>query len=50
MIACRLSYGTRTPEGSATYAATLSVVETYRRRNVDPWAYIADVLARARTN
>jgi len=50
VIARRLSYGTRTPEGSAAYAATLSVVETCRRRNVDPWSYIADVLARARTN
>lgn len=48
VIARRLSFGTRTEEGSAAYAASLSVVETCRRRKVDPWAYIADVLARAR--
>ncbi len=32
----------------AAYAATLSVVETCRRRKLDPWSYIADTLARAR--
>src|SRR4051794_22164185 len=48
VIARRLSFGTRTEEGSAAYAATLSVVETCRRRGIDPWAYIADTLARAR--
>ena len=50
VIARRLSFGTRTEEGSAAYAATLSVVETCRRRRVDPWSYIADTLARARTD
>jgi hypothetical protein len=50
VIARRISFGTRTSEGSAAYAATLSVVETCRRRNLDPWSYIADVLARARNN
>jgi hypothetical protein len=48
VIARRLSFGTRTAEGSAAYAATLSVVETCRRRKVDPWSYIEGVLARAR--
>ncbi len=48
VIARRLSFGTRTDEGSAAYAATLSVVETCRRRKLDPWSYIADTLARAR--
>lgn len=48
VIARRLSFGTRTQEGSATYAAALSVVETCRRRHLDPWSYIADTLARAR--
>src|SRR3954469_7079275 len=48
VIARRLSFGTRTEEGSAAYAAKLSVVETCRRRGIDPWAYIADTLARAR--
>jgi len=48
VIARRLSFGTRTEEGSAAYAASLSVVETCRRRHVDPWSYIAETLARAR--
>jgi transposase len=48
VIARRLSFGTRTEEGSAAYAAALSVVETCRRRQSDPWSYIADTIARAR--
>jgi transposase len=48
VIARRLSFGTRTDEGSAAYAASLSVVETCRRRHIDPWSYLADTLARAR--
>ena len=48
VIARRLSFGTRTEEGSAAYAATLSVIETCRRRRSDPWSYIADTIARAR--
>ena len=48
VIARRLSFGTRTREGSAAYAAALSVVETCRRRHLDPWSYIAETLARAR--
>jgi|tagenome__1003787_1003787.scaffolds.fasta_scaffold18938463_2 transposase len=48
LIARRISNGTRTEEGSAAYAATLSVFETCRRRGVEPWRYITDLLARAR--
>ena len=48
VIARRLSFGTRNEEGSAAYAASLSVVETCRRRHIDPWSYIAETLARAR--
>lgn len=48
VITRRLSHGTRTEEGSAAYAATLSVVETCRRRGVDPWAYITELLTAAR--
>lgn len=48
VIARPISNGTRTEEGSAAYAATLSVVETCRRRGVEPWRYITDLLARAR--
>ncbi len=48
VIARRISNGTRTEEGSAAYAATLSVFETCRRRGIEPWRYITDLLARAR--
>jgi transposase len=48
VIARRISNGTRTEEDSAAYAATLSVLETCRRRGVEPWRYITDLLARAR--
>ena len=48
VIARRISNGTRTEEGSAAYAATMSVLETCRRRGVEPWRYITDLLARAR--
>jgi len=50
VIARRLSFGTWTEEGSVAYTAVLSVVETCRRRKIDPWSYIADVPARARTH
>ena len=48
VIARRISNGTRSEEGSAAYAATMSVLETCRRRGVEPWHYITDLLARAR--
>jgi hypothetical protein len=48
VIARRISNGTRTKEGSAAYAATRSVFETCRRRGIEPWRYITNLLARAR--
>lgn len=48
VIARRISFGTRTPEGSRAYAALLSVIETCRLRNQDPWTYIAQTIALAR--
>lgn len=48
VIARRISYGTRTTEGSLAYCSVLSVVETCRLRKVDPWSYIAIVLTQAR--
>ena len=39
VIARRISFGTRTDEGSRFYAAGLSVVDTCRKRGADPWAY-----------
>jgi hypothetical protein len=49
VIARRISYGTRTDEGSRAYAALLSVIETCRRRRLDPWALIEQAVATART-
>jgi IS1 family transposase len=48
VIARRISYGTRSDEGSRAYAATLSVIETCRRRRLDPWALIEQAVANAR--
>jgi hypothetical protein len=48
VIARGISYGTRTPEGSLAYASLLSVIQTCRLRDVDPWSYIAQTLARGR--
>jgi len=44
----KITYGTRTDEGSRAFASMLSVVETCRLRGVDPWEYIANVVAHAR--
>lgn len=44
----RISYGTRTSEGSLAYSSLLSVIETCRLRKVDPWTYIAQVIALGR--
>lgn len=48
VIARRISYGTRTTEGSLAYCSILSVIETCRLRKIDPWGYIAMVLTQAR--
>jgi hypothetical protein len=45
VISRRISQGTRTSEGSRAYSALLSVIETCRLRKVNPWDYIADVIA-----
>jgi len=37
--------GTRTTEGSRAYTALLSVIETCRLRNQDPWQYIGQTIA-----
>lgn len=42
VIARRISFGTRTDEGSRFYAAGLSVIDTCRKRGVDPWTYGRD--------
>eukprot|EP01033_Poteriospumella_lacustris_P018870 gene18870-13607_t len=48
VIARRISHGTRTDEGSRAYAAILSIIETCRRRKLDPWAVIEKAVASAR--
>ena len=48
VIARRISYGTRTSEGSLAYCSVLSVIETCRLRKIAPWSYIAKVLTQAR--
>jgi transposase len=48
VIARRISYGTRTTEGSIAYSCLLSVIETCRLRQVNPWEYISSVIKLAR--
>ncbi len=48
VIARRIGFGTRTDEGSLAKASLLSVIETCRLRNIDPWSYLASVIAKAR--
>lgn len=48
VIARQIGFGTRTPEGSLAYSSLLSVIETCRLREINPWTYIAEVLALAR--
>lgn len=48
VIARRISYGTRTTEGSIAYSSLLSVIETCRLRKVNPWQYISSVIKLAR--
>jgi hypothetical protein len=48
VISRRISFGTRTSEGSKAYAALLTVIETCRLRNQNPWDYIAQTISLAR--
>ncbi|MCP4150929.1 MAG: IS66 family transposase, partial [bacterium] len=48
VISRRISFGTRTSEGSRAYAALLSVIETCRLRKHDPWEYISQTITRGR--
>jgi hypothetical protein len=48
VIARRISYGTRTEQGSRAFALTISVIETCRKRGVSPWPYLADVIRQRR--
>jgi hypothetical protein len=44
VIARKLSFGTRTPEGSRAYGRLASVIETCRKRQQVPWGYLAQVI------
>jgi hypothetical protein len=48
VIARRISYGTRTPQGSRAFALTISVIETCRKRGASPWPYLAEVIRQRR--
>ncbi len=48
VIARQIGFGTRNSEGSLAYSSLLSVIETCRLREINPWTYIASVLALAR--
>ena len=47
VIARNIGFCTRTHEGSLAYSSLLSVIETCRLRDLNPWIYMAEVLALA---
>ena len=48
VICRRISYGTRTAQGSRVVALLASVIETCRKRKASPWSFLAEVLSRRR--
>jgi transposase len=44
VILRRISYGTRTEEGSCVFAILIIVIETCRKRQQSPWLYLAAVI------
>jgi len=48
VIGRRISYGTRTEQGSCAFALTISVIETCRKRGASPWSFLAEVLRQRR--
>ncbi len=44
VISRRISFGTRTPEGTAAFTSIASVIDTCYKRKVSPWKYIAKVI------
>lgn len=48
VIARKISYGTRTQQGSRAFALLASVIETCRQRQASPWTYLAEVIAQRR--
>ncbi len=50
VISRKISYGTRTKQGSRAYTILASVIDTCRQRGVSPWDYIAQVIRERRKN
>lgn len=48
VIARKISYGTRTRQGSRAFALLASVIDTCRQRGILPWPYLAEVIAARR--
>jgi hypothetical protein len=48
VILRRISYGTRTPQGTRAFAHSISVIETCRKRGASPWPYLAEVIRQRR--
>ncbi len=48
IISRKISYGTRTPQGSRAFALLASVIDTCRQRQTSPWPYLAEVIAERR--
>ncbi|MGR9109008.1 MAG: IS66 family transposase [Gammaproteobacteria bacterium] len=44
VILRRISYGTRTEQGSRVFAILISVIETCRKRQQSPWIYLTTVI------
>jgi len=48
VIARKISYGTRTRQGSRSFTLLASVIDTCRQRGILPWPYLAEVIAARR--
>ena len=48
VIARRISYGTRNPQGLRAFTLLASVIETCRQRGHSPWSYIAETVRERR--
>jgi hypothetical protein len=44
----KISYGTRTKQGSRVAALLASIIDTCRKRNASPWLFLANVIAERR--
>ena len=49
VILRRISYGTRTEQGTRVFAILISIIETCRKRQQSPWIYLAAVIHSQRT-